>query len=115
MRLQPAPSVAPIAPPIHHVPPAPEITRELGAYRWLQVGRVRRIWFKDGVHWNVDLRQLHDALFGEADPDGVVEFVFEKHAILASDDPKVPAVRTGTLGLAGAKHDHSHHREQRAH
>lgn len=49
-----------------------------------------------GVQWNLDLRALHDALYGEPRWDDVVRFIFAEDALFLSRHPDLPALRTGS-------------------
>jgi hypothetical protein len=48
-----------------------------------------------GVHWNLNLRELHDSLHGEPRADDVVRFIIAEGALILSRSPDLPALRTG--------------------
>ena len=48
-----------------------------------------------GVHWNLNLRDVHDAMYGPAGDDNAW-FIVTSDALILSRSPDFPAVRTGT-------------------
>lgn len=49
-----------------------------------------------GVHWNLNLRELHDSIYGEPRADDTVRFIFADGALILSQSPEQPALLTGT-------------------
>jgi len=48
-----------------------------------------------GTHYNVCLREIHDAIYGAPDPDGIVQFVLVRGARFLSRRADLPACSTG--------------------
>lgn len=56
---------------------------------------LERIVLIHGTHYNLVLRELHDSIFGEPQPDFKVRFVLAPGACILSRRADLPAVRTG--------------------
>ena len=48
-----------------------------------------------GVHYNVNLREWHDRLYGPPHPNDAVHFTIAPGAVILSRSPDLPALRTG--------------------
>lgn len=54
-----------------------------------------RIVLIHGVHYNITLREIHDAVYGEPLPGVAVQFALAPGARILSRRTDLPAVRTG--------------------
>ena len=59
------------------------------------LGARERVIVIRGLHWNLNLREVHDALFGEPRADDVVRFVLASGALVLSRSADEPALVTG--------------------